>query len=95
MPTSKSTASHHSLRRARRIATKGYGLPEIIRRQRICNSPAVSRGVQPGESFLAFLAVAAGVLAMTGVVYLLIREPKQPRRASEDEVDDVAKDGDV
>ena len=44
---------------------------------------------------MAFLAVAAGVLVITGVVYLLIREPKQPRRARQDEVDDVAEDGDA
>jgi len=44
---------------------------------------------------LAFLVVAAGILAMTAVVYLLMRQPKGPPRGRPDETDAPADEGDA
>ncbi|HVI30727.1 hypothetical protein [Phenylobacterium sp.] len=43
---------------------------------------------------MVFFVVAAGVLAMTAVVYLLMRQPKAPPRTRPDETGPAADDGD-
>lgn len=44
---------------------------------------------------MIFVAVAVGILVMTAVVYLLMRQPKPPASVQPDEIDPSADKGDA